>query len=219
MRNSSTHLRTRTLSALAAAFASLSFIAGCATNTPNANGQAPIDLDPGTKGPVTGVGIESQDVVAMTNRMMRDMLANPELAGKDTPPRVIIDAEEFKNSGSQILNRNTIVNRLRVELNRAAQGRMKFVGRHYARSVEDERDLKRSGKTDVGTTGLSKAALGADYRLGGEITSMDSRSGKSGMQQRYSQIVFEMFDLETQEIVWSGMYELSRAAADDVVYR
>ena len=209
----------RSAVALVALFATLCLAAGCATNVPNANGQAAIDLDPGTKGPVSGVGIESQDVVAMTDRMMRDMLSSPALAGRATPPRVIIDAEEFKNSGSQIINKNTIVNRLRVALNRSAQGRMTFVGRNYARAVDDERDLKRSGKTDVGTTGLSKAVLGVDYRLGGEITSLDSRSGKSGMQQRYSQIVFEMFDAETQELVWTGMYELSRAAADDVVYR
>ena len=44
-------------------------------------------------------------------------------------------------------------------------------------------------------------------------------SAKSGMIQRYTQIVFEMFDMETGEIVWANMYELSRAGADDVVYR
>ena len=50
---------------LVALIATLWLAAGCATNVPNANGQAAIDLDPGTKGPVSGVGIESQDVIAM----------------------------------------------------------------------------------------------------------------------------------------------------------
>jgi hypothetical protein len=50
------------------------------------------------------------------------------------------------------------------------------------------------------------------------MATLDSRDG-SGMIQRYTQITFEMIDLETGEIVWTGLYEMGRAAADDVVYR
>ena len=39
------------------------------------------------------------------------------------------------------------------------------------------------------------------------------------MMQRYSQIIFEMVDLETSEIVWSGIYEFGKAAQDDIIYR
>jgi penicillin-binding protein activator len=39
------------------------------------------------------------------------------------------------------------------------------------------------------------------------------------MIQRYNKIIFEMIDLETAEIVWSNMYELSKAAQDDNIYR
>jgi hypothetical protein len=85
--------------------------------------------------------------------------------------------------------------------------------------VEAERQLKRDGITDVGTTGMMRATLGADYRLGGRIASVDQRSSRSGMIQRFTQITFEMFDLESSEIVWSGIYEFLRAAADDAVYR
>ncbi len=96
---------------------------------------------------------------------------------------------------------------------------MVFVGRQFAGMVAAERDLKRSGTVDVATTGLTQAQAGADYRLGGRITSLDSRDAKTGMQQRYTQITFEMVDQERGTIVWSGIYEFQRAAADDVVYR
>jgi hypothetical protein len=85
--------------------------------------------------------------------------------------------------------------------------------------VAGERDLKRQGVTDVGTTGMTKAMLGADYRLSGVISTLDSRSAKTGIMQRYNQISFEMIDLESGQIVWSGLYEFARSAADDVVYR
>lgn len=66
---------------------------------------------------------------------------------------------------------------------------------------------------------MTKATLGSDYRLGGRINSLDQKSARTGMIQRYTQITFEMFDTESGEIVWSGMYEFARAAADDVMYR
>jgi hypothetical protein len=85
--------------------------------------------------------------------------------------------------------------------------------------VQQERDLKRQGVTDVGTTGMASSVAGADYRLTGEIASLDSRDTRTGLIQRYNQITFEMVDLESGEIVWSGQYEFERAAADDVMYR
>ena len=154
----------------------------------------------------------------MTDQMMRDMLTSPTLASTPRPPRVIIDSEYFENDSTQRINKNAITDRLRVSLNRAARGRMSFVGRHYAGMVSQERDLKRNGMTDVGTKGMTKGQAGGDYRLGGRINSMEAASS-AGIVQRYSQILFEMVDLETGEIVWSGLYEFSRVGQDDVVYR
>lgn len=175
--------------------------------------------DPASMGAVRGVGIESQDIISMTDQMMRDMLTEPRLANANPPPNVIIDGEYFVNESSSRINRNSITDRLRVGLNRAAQGRMQFVGRHYANMVASERKLKRKGVVDQGKNAAAVAQAGGDYRLGGRITSLDQRDVKSGMMQRYTQIVFEMVDLETGEIAWSGIYEFSKAAADDVIYR
>jgi hypothetical protein len=185
----------------------------------NAPGTPTTYQDPGTPGQVRGVGIESQDIVAMTDQMMRDMLSSPQLAAQPTPPRVILDGEYFANESSQRINKNSIVDRLRVSLNRSATGRMVFVGRQYAGMVASERELKRDGVTDQGTRGLAKAQKGADFRLGGRITSLDQRDNRTGLISRFNQVFFEMVDLETSEIVWSGMYEFAKTAQDDVVYR
>jgi PBP1b-binding outer membrane lipoprotein LpoB len=196
-------------------------LAGCQTNppAPNPMGVASMEVDSSRKGPVSGVGVEGQDIVAMTDQMMRDILAEAVFADTGKRPRVIIDAQYFVNESSQAINKNIITQRLMVNLNRAARTRMQFLNRQNAAMVEQERQLKRSGTTDVGTTGLTKAQAGADYRLSGKINSLDSRSVRSGLVQRYTQISFELTDLESGEIVWAGIYEFSRAAADDVVYR
>lgn len=186
---------------------------------PNIAGAPVEELDPRTRGPVAGVGIEQQDVTAMTDRMVRDLLATPTFGAAPRPPQVTIDSEAFRNESSQRINVNLITTRLRHELNRAARGRIVFVGRETIDLVERERALKRQGRTDVGTLGLTRATAGLDYRLTGTITSLDSRSARTGAIQRFTQISFEMQDMERGTIVWSGLYEIARAAADDIVYR
>jgi PBP1b-binding outer membrane lipoprotein LpoB len=208
----------------AVVIATSGLLAGCATTTTtypvvNAPGAATTYQDPGTRGPVSGVGIEAQDIVNMTDRMMRDMLTSPVLAGSRTPPRVIIDAEYFRNESSSRLNTNSITDRLRVSLNRSAEGRMTFVGRQFSDMVARERELKRAGAVDQGTLQPTRAAQGAVFRLGGRITSLDQRSPGTGQMSRYNQITFEMVDLETSQIVWSGIYEFLKTAQDDVIYR
>ncbi len=199
----------------------VSGIASCQTNPPiqNSTGVSSMEVDSSRKGPVSGVGVEGQDISSMTDQMMRDMLAEPIFAETGKRPRVIIDSEYFVNESSQAMNKNLITQRLMVNLNRAARSKMQFINRQNSAMIQRERDLKRSGTTDAGTTGLTKAQAGADYRLSGKIGSLDSRNTKTGMVQRYTQISFEMTDLESGEIVWSGIYEFSRAAADDVIYR
>ncbi|ARJ65821.1 penicillin-binding protein activator LpoB [Magnetospirillum sp. ME-1] len=208
----------RRLPALAfVTFAGLA-LAAC-QSVDNTAGSPSVYIDPGSVGPVKGVGIESQDIIGMTDQMMRDMLSQPRLANAQVPPNVIIDSEYFYNESSSRLNKNSITDRLRVGLNRAASGRMQFVGRNYADMVAKERELKRQGVVDKATLPAARAPKGGDYRLGGRITSLDSRDPKTGMMQRYNQIVFEMVDLETSEIVWSGIYEFAKAAQDDIIYR
>lgn len=175
--------------------------------------------DPASPGRVQGVGIESQDIVAMTDQMMRDMLSEPRLAGRKYAPNVIIDDEYFSNDSTWRADKKIITDRLRVNLNRAAQGRMTFVARHVAAMVEKERALKRRGVVDAGTLSPTAAAKGADYRLDGHIGSVDTLNPGTGMKSRYSQITFEMVDLETGEIVWSNIYEIEKSGQDDIIYR
>ena len=72
-------------------------LAGCQSKSDNVSGMRVVELDPGTRGPVAGVGIEGQDIVSMTDRMVRDMLASPALAAAARPPQVIVDGEFFEN--------------------------------------------------------------------------------------------------------------------------
>ena len=184
----------------------------------NAPSAATAYQDAGTPGLVRGVGIESQDIQGMVDRMVRHMLANPILARAATPPRVIVDSAYFENQSSQRINKNILIDQLATRLQIAANGRILFVDREHADMVEKERALKRAAVTDTGTTGLTLAVSGADYRLNGRITSLDARA-PDGAVERYMNIVFRMTDLESGLVVWTNDYNFKKAGQDDVIYR
>lgn len=208
----------------AAALAAAAGLAGCApapfANLNNSAGRPVMYQDVASASPTTaGVGVESQDVVSMTDRMMRDILATPAISGRATAPRIIIDSEYFTNDSSSRINKNTITDRLRVELNRASAGRLVFVARHYGDMAARERDAKRNGEIDGGTVRQTKARAGGDFRLGGRITSLDAMKKGTGAISRYHLITFELIDLEQETIAWSGSFEFKKEAQDDILYR
>lgn len=168
---------------------------------------------------VQGIGVESQDIVSMTDEMMRDMLQNPTLMNGVSAPRVIIDSQYMVNESTSRINKNMMTDRLRINLNRASNGRLVFVGRHYSNMVNKEREMKRDGLVDAGTIRTTQATAGADFRLGGRITSLDALDSNTQLKSRYHQVTFEMVDLELGTIVWSGIYEFKKTAQDDIIYR
>jgi len=170
--------------------------------------------DPDTPGKVKVVDIESQDIISLTDKMMRDILANPFWVTKVSPgekmlsPRIIVDKECFKNQGASDLNLNMITDRLRVELTRAAKGRMVFLARHLAIMVEKERVLKDQGIVTQDDSSKKSLPLGADYRLCGNITTLDKISGDK--MSRFTQITMEFVNLTTGVISWSGIYSFRK---------
>lgn len=199
------------------AIGSLVLLSACAA--PEQPARAVTYQDVSSPGKVSGVGVESQDIVGVSDAMVRDLLANPGVMKLPRAPRIIMDAEHFKNESTQRINKNLIVDRLRINLQRASYGKLAFVSRESAAMVQSERDLKRDGVTDSGTTGLTKAQAGGDFRLVGRISTLDSRSASTGAVERYTQLTFELIDLETGMSVWANQYEMKKGGQDDAIYR
>lgn len=184
---------------------------------PQASGTVYRDVT--SPGAVGGIGAESQDIVSMADAMVRDLLQQPQIMNAATPPRIIVDSKYFRNESSEIIDKSLITDKIRTSLLRAAQGRMRFIGREYAEAVELERDLKDAGRVDVGTTGRTKAQAGADYRLVGRIGTRDAIDTRTGVTSRYSVYTFELLDMEYGELIWSNNFEFKKENRDDVVYR
>jgi hypothetical protein len=166
-----------------------------------------------------GVGIESQDIASMTDKMVRDLLSSPQIAARKIAPRIIIDEKYFKNQSASRINKGLITERIMVNLNRASHGRMIFLERDSIDMVEKERALKRAGTLSEGSLGSTDKIYGADFRMSGKIMSLEQVSNAKGGSLRYHQISFKMVDLETGALVWTGIYEFAKASESDIVYR
>ena len=198
-------------------------LSGCAglnsSKVDNSAGKTSIYQDVNNVDAYSGVGVESQDISSMTDKMVRDLMSNAYIVARKTAPRIIIDEQYFKNQSSSRINKALITERLMINLNRASRGRLVFLEREAIEMVEAERNLKRSGHLSEGALGSTNKIYGADYRMTGKIMSLDAISNSKGGNSRYHQITFKLVDLESGAIVWSNMYEFKKAAQTDVIYR
>lgn len=185
----------------------------------NASGRPTMYETPDSPGVVAGNQIESQDIISTTDGMVRDMLANPQVAGLASTPRIRIDSSLIRNQSSQVINLNLFTDRLRTGLVRGANGRMLFVSRTDTDELVKERKLKRSGIADGGGLGLQEKIAGVDYRLQGNIADQTGVSNTTGLQSRFFQITFQLVDQETGIIVWADSYSFKKTSADDAIYR
>ena len=194
-------------------------ISGCTTvDVNNQAGEPTKYIDYTTANKSSSVGIESNDIVAVSEKMIRSMLANPMLTGRSISPRIQLDETLIRNKGTTRINKELITNRMRINLNRAANGRLIFVSRENIVAVEKERAMKLSGIVDGGTIRSTAATAGVDFRLVGTI------SGQTGIHSgdvvsKYHQITFEMIDMELGTVVWGDIYEFKKTAIDDAAYR
>lgn len=194
-------------------------ISGCTTvDVKNQAGEPSKYIDYTAANKSSSVGIESNDIVAVSEKMIRSMLANPMLTGRSISPRIQLDEALIRNKGTTRINKELITNRMRINLNRAANGRLIFVSRENIVAVEKERAMKSGGIVDGGTIRSTAATAGVDFRLVGTI------SGQTGIHSgdvvsKYHQITFEMIDMELGTVVWGDIYEFKKTAIDDAAYR
>src|SRR5947208_6876671 len=70
----------------------VAMFAGCASSgVKNPSGVPVTEMKADERGFVAGTGVESQDLVAVTEKMARSILAVPEIAGASGPPSIVLN--------------------------------------------------------------------------------------------------------------------------------
>lgn len=191
-------------------------VAGCASRgVKNPSGVPVTRLNPDEQGFVAGTGIESQDLVAVADKMARSILAIPQIAQASRPPVVVLDPVENKTRFP--INKDIFLTRIRAQLNSRAQGKVIFLARDRMATLERERNLKREGALTSASNPNVQEFQGADYFLTGTLEGLSTRT-RAGTSD-YILYSFQLIDARTSAIVWEDMAEVKKQGLEDAAYR
>ena len=193
----------------------LSAVTGCSTNVNSTHGPSVTELRPGERGFVAGLGIESQDLITISEKMARGILDADPISNAEGKPVVVL--EPINNDTRFPIDKDIFLTRIRVALSKNAAGKISFVAREHMDKLEKERDLKISGQVTGGEKITGNKFKGADFILTGAFKAISSR-GASGASD-YVLYTFQLIDPNTSDIVWEDFHEIKKQGKDDVTYR
>ena len=186
------------------------FLSSCATTAPTRSYSTSISPDEDDR--LGGTGIESTDIRTAARKMAESILEVPEISQTDGVPRITL--LPVVNNTRFIINQDIFTKKIRIDLNKNSQGKMRFLARDRIKAIEKERAEKRDG-----TFTASKATdmLGVDFFLTGELNALSKAS--EGSRSDYILMSFQLIDSETSDIIWEDAYEVKRVGIAGVAYQ
>lgn len=163
-------------------------LAGCAVlGHQGYDGRPPAEkyMDARQPSNLSVVGIESSDLQTACNVMIGRLLASPVMANATRTPRFVVDESHFTWDGRGSFDVAALTDLVRNELVNAADGQAIL----YSRDA---------------------TAPANGYVLGGRITEV--RNKVRNKTENYIQILFEVVDLSTDQVVFSDLHAFKKAA-------
>lgn len=203
-----------TASAVALVVASL--ISGCASSgVKNPSGVGVTQMRADEQGFVAGTGVESQDLVAVTDKMARSILSTPQIANAQGVPCIVLDPVE--NATRFPINKDIFLERIRAELNSQARGKVMFLARERMAALERERQMKQAGQITSTSNPNIVEFKGADFFLTGKLSGLSTRTSTGTSD--YILYTFQLIDARTSAYVWEDSAEIKKQGQEDAAYR
>jgi len=200
------------LSALAVA----GLLSGCAsTGVKNPSGVPVTQMRPDEQGFVAGTGVESQDLVSVTDKMAKSILTTPQIVNAQGTPRIVLDP--VNNNTRFPINKDIFLQRIRAELNTKARGKVIFLARDRMATLERERQMKQSGQVTASADPNKVEFKGADFFLTGTLSGLTTRT--SAGTSDYILYTFQLIDARTDDIIWEDSAEMKKQGLEDAAYR
>ena len=194
----------------------LALLSGCASSgVKNPSGVPVTHMNADEQGFVAGTGMESQDLVMVTDKMARSILSIPQIANAATPPAVVL--EPVDNQTRFPINKEIFLTRIRAQLNSKSRGKVTFLARSQMATLEQERNRKREGSVTASADPTVQEFKGADYFLTGSLQGLSTRT-KAGTSD-YILYSFHLVDARTSVMVWEDMAEMKKQGLEDAAYR
>ncbi len=196
--------------------AATALLCGCATSgvrNPSGNGVTVLKAD--EQGFVAGTGVESQDIVSVTDKMARSILETQQIQRAQGQPRVVL--LPIENNTRFAINKDILLTRVRARLNSQTRGKVLFLARERMAALEKEQQLKQSGQVTSGSDPNVVEFQGADFFLTGRLDGSTTKSSR-GVSD-YILYTFQLIDARTSAIIWEDMAEIKKQGLDDAAYR
>ncbi|MEI2723614.1 MAG: penicillin-binding protein activator LpoB [Verrucomicrobiota bacterium] len=206
----------KTITKLSLPLTLAALVAGCASSgVKNPSGIGVTRMNADEQGFVAGTGVESQDLVAVTDKMSRSILGIPQIANAPTPPIIVLDPVD--NQTRFPLNKDIFLTRIRTQLNSKSAGKVTFLARDRMAALEKERNLKREGAVTATSDPAKQEFLGANYFLTGSLQGLSTRTSKGTSD--YILYAFQLIDARTSAIIWEDSAEIKKQGLEDAAYR
>ncbi|MGE0143472.1 MAG: hypothetical protein AB7I19_06965 [Planctomycetota bacterium] len=175
-------------------------------------------IDPDAPDPVGGGKLDSQDIRTMSDQMSRDIIAYGVLSSHDPQAPITFHITELRNDSSDVIDKELILTRLRTLLFKGLGGRVQILDRSKEglEAVREEREAKRAGAI-AANPNFQGNVLGSDYVLKGTIKDRVLQGGRN--KSVYYLVTFELTDLETTRLAWTGDYEVKFETEKSVISR
>jgi PBP1b-binding outer membrane lipoprotein LpoB len=193
----------------------LVYITGCASGVSNPSGVPVTEMQSDERGFVTGTGIESQDLVSVTDKMARSLVNTPEINDFLGMPRIVLDP--VINNTRFPIQQGIFLTRIRSLLNSRTRGKMRFLARERMDALRAEREMKRTGELTSSSDPNVQEFKGADFFLTGKLDGQTTRT--SAGTSDYVLYSFQLIDARTAEIIWEDFSELKKQGLEDASYR
>ncbi|HAO65721.1 MAG TPA: penicillin-binding protein activator LpoB [Verrucomicrobiales bacterium] len=193
----------------------LVYITGCASGVSNPSGVPVTEMQSDERGFVTGTGIESQDLVSVTDKMARSLVNTPEINDFSGMPRIVLDP--VINNTRFPIQQGIFLTRIRTLLNSRTRGKMRFLARERMDALRAEREMKRTGELTSSSDPNVQEFKGADFFLTGKLDGQTTRT--SAGTSDYVLYSFQLIDARTSEIIWEDFSELKKQGLEDASYR
>jgi len=196
--------------------AAVTLLTGCTSpGVKNPSGVQVTEMKADERGFVAGTGIESQDLVAVTDKMSRSILSIPQIANARGTPRIVLDP--VVNETRFPINKDIFLTRIRTQLNSKSMGKVLFLARDRMATLERERELKQSGAVTSSSDPNVVEFKGADFFLTGKLEGLTTRT--SAGRSDYVLYSFQLIDPRTSDIIWEDAAEIKKQGLEDAAYR
>ncbi len=130
--------------------------------------------------------------------------------GGERPPILVVP---FRNLTDEHIDTNLLANSIKSDLSKARL--FTFVRRDNLDVLRDELAIEESGLGDPDTIARIGKVVGAQYVLGGEISSITTREGRK--TQVYYRVTMTLTDIETGIDIWIDDTEISKSAVRGIL--